>query len=128
MDYIGLFYLSVFSAAWLFGLKDHIESKEKWYLFFLSVSSGILIISSVVLTWPESMPQILKNIWKFVLVYIIVAEIFVTKYELKILPKRMKEKEGMDIEMDNLTIGFSLFIGILLFAPGFYYGYKLAFL
>ena len=128
MDYVGLVYLGIFSLAWLFGLKDNIESKEKWYFFVLSLISGSLIIVSVVLTWPGELPQVLKYYWKYVLVFIIVAESFIMKQELSILPERMKEKEGIEMKMDKFTIAFSVFIAVALFGPGLYYGYKIAFL
>ncbi len=128
MDYLGLSYLAIFSLAWLYGLKEHIEFKEHKYFIFLSILSGILIITSVVLTWPKTIPAEIKSIWKYILVFLIVIEIIITKYELKILPDRLKEKDGIELEMDNLTIGFSLFVGLVLIAPGLYYAYKIAFL
>lgn len=128
MDYLGLSYLAIFSLAWLYGLKEHLEFKEHKYFIFLSILSGFLIIASVVLTWPKTIPSEIKNIWKDILGFLIVIEIIITKYELKILPDRLKEKDNIEIEMDNLTIGFSLFLGIILIAPGLYYGYKVAFL
>jgi hypothetical protein len=128
MDYFGLFYLGVFSLAWLFGIKEHLEFKEKWYLILMSIISGIIIIVSVVLTWPAEIPKIIKHSWKFVIVYLIISEIFITKYELSVLPKRLKEKDDLDLQMDATTIGFTLFIGILLLAPGLCYAYKVAFL
>ncbi len=128
MDYSGLLYLAVFSLAWIFGLEEHIEFKEHKYFIFLSILSGILLISSVVLTWPANLPYEIKKIWKYVFVFLIVTEIIITKYELKILPDRLKEKDNIEMEMDSFTIGFSLFLGFILIAPGLYYAYKLAFL
>jgi len=128
MDYLGLSYLGIFSLAWLFGLKEHIEFKAHKYFIFLSILSGTLIIISVVLTWPANIPAEIKRIWKYILIYLIVTEVMITKYELKLLPDRLKEKDDIELEMDGLTTGFSLFIGFILIAPGLYYAYKVAFL
>jgi hypothetical protein len=128
MDYLGLSYLAIFSFAWLFGLKEHIEFKAHKYFIFLSILSGILIIISVVLTWPANISPEIKKIWKYILIFLIVTEIMITKYELKLLPERLKEKDDIELQMDNFTIGFSLFIGTILIAPGLYYAYKVAFL
>ena len=125
MDYFGLFYLSIFSLAWLFSLKDSIEYKEKIIYIIISVINGIIIISSVVLTWPGNIPFILKNIWKYVIIYFIVTEIITIKHEIDILPQRLKEKEDIDIEFDSSIVAFSIFISLIPISPGLYYAYKL---
>jgi len=127
MDYTGLVYLAIFSFAWLFDLKELIESKDKKFLIIIASISGVLLMASVVLTWPKDIPLELKYYWRYVLVFIIIAEIYKTKYEILILPEKLKSKEGIEIKIDKLTIGFGIFITICLFGPGIYYGYQLAF-
>ena len=104
------------------------KSKDRWFLIILSLVSGVLLMASVVLTWPKTIPRDIKYYWRFILVFILVAETYKMKYEISVLPEKLKAKEGIDFQMDKLTLGFTVFIATALFAPGIYYAYKLSFL
>ncbi len=127
MDYFGLAYLSLFSLAWLFSLGEHIKHKEKFHIIILTFFVGVFAIISVTLTWPKLINPQIKEYWKYVLLYIILAEAVIIKYEIKILPERIEELE-VDIEVDDAIKGFSIFIELLLIFPSLYYAYKVAFL
>ena len=128
MDYFGLIYLAVFSLVWLFGLREDIELKVHKYYIFLSILTGMLLIASVVLTWPAQIPAELKRIWRYVFVFMIVSELMLTQYELKILPEKIEQKSDEEFEVDIYFIFFAIILSIMLLGPGFYYAYKVAFL
>ena len=128
MDYFGLIYLSVFSFFWLFGLKEDIELKIHKYFIFWSFLTGILLMASVVLTWPANISANLKRIWRYVFAFIIFSEVAITSYELKIMPEKLSQKEEMDMEIDFSFVMVVIIIDTILLSPGLYYAYKLAYL
>lgn len=131
--FFGALYSSIFTVIWIKGVRRYIFQKEKLWFIALSILSGILLVTGVLLALIHEPPAIIKENWRYVFCVMLFIEMIVTYYELTIAPKQLlKELEKQHGEEMDLNINWMLSVGavvsVVMLAPGLYFNYRLAFL
>jgi hypothetical protein len=109
----------------MYGAKEHIENREKIWFIAGYIFLGVILISSVVLYWFETLPTIIRFVWKYLFFIAIFLKIRVSHYEYFIMEKMIPEELEDSNPKDIFAIG--IIISTIFTLPALYMSFKVAF-